>query len=148
MIHASMLGKKVILNWPELPHTWFISLKTKSSGKIIGARYTNLQIVIMHALHACSLYSFGLPLRMNGMHRMQFDHVRLDFLSLIIWLRVFRLSVTWHFCKEQWWSKGLTFDCCCLHNFGNLWLFLLISNYIFKGGPIRKPYRLPWAPLP
>ena len=108
----------------------------------------NLQVVITHASHVCCQHSFGLPLRMNGMHRMQFDHVRLDFLSLIIWLRVFRLSVTWHFCKGQWWSKGLTFDCCCLHNFGNLWLFLLISNYIFKGGPIRKPYRLPWAPLP
>ena len=31
---------------------------------------------------------FGQPLRKNGMHRRQFDHARLDFLSLIIWSRV------------------------------------------------------------
>ena len=29
-------------------------------------------------------HSFGLPRRMNGMHRRQFDHVRLDLLSLPI----------------------------------------------------------------
>ena len=29
-------------------------------------------------------HSFGRPLRMNEMHRRQFDHVRLDFLSLAI----------------------------------------------------------------
>ena len=43
-----------------------------------GARYPNLQIVITHALHACSQHSFGLPLTMNGMHKTQFGHTHLD----------------------------------------------------------------------
>ena len=42
------------------------------------------QVVITHAPHVCSQHSFELPLRMNGMHRMQFDHARLDLLSLEI----------------------------------------------------------------
>ena len=33
------------------------------------ARNPNLQIVIMNASHVCSQHSFGLPLRLNGMHR-------------------------------------------------------------------------------
>ena len=45
-----------------------------------GACNPNLQVVITHASHACSQHSFGLPLRMNGMHRRQFDHVRFDYL--------------------------------------------------------------------
>ena len=49
-----------------------------------GARNPKLQVVITHASHVCSQHSFGLPLRMNGMHRTQFDHARLDFLSLVI----------------------------------------------------------------
>ena len=48
----------------------------------------NFQVVITHALHLYSQHSFGLPLRLNGMHRTQFDHARLDFLSLVIWSRV------------------------------------------------------------
>ena len=36
------------------------------------ARNPNLHIVITHALHVCSQHSFGLPLRMDGMHRTQF----------------------------------------------------------------------------
>ena len=43
-----------------------------------------MQVVITHASHVCSQLSFGLPLKMNGMHRTQFDHVRLDILSLVI----------------------------------------------------------------
>ena len=43
-----------------------------------GARNLNLQVVKTHASHVCSQHSFGLPLRMNGMQRMQFDHSRLD----------------------------------------------------------------------
>ena len=38
----------------------------------------NLQVVVTHALHVCSQHSFALPLRMNGMHRTQFDHSWLD----------------------------------------------------------------------
>ena len=49
-----------------------------------GAHNPNLQVVITHASRVCSQHSFGLPLRMNGMHRMQFDHARLDLLPLVI----------------------------------------------------------------
>ena len=45
----------------------------------------------------CGMYvaqhSFGLPVRMNATYRTQFDHVGLDLLSLIIWSRVFLLSI-------------------------------------------------------
>ena len=33
-----------------------------------GARNPNLQVVITHASRVCNQHSFGLPLRMNGMH--------------------------------------------------------------------------------
>ena len=36
--------------------------------------------VITHASHVCSQHSFGLPLRMSGMHKTQFDRARFDFL--------------------------------------------------------------------
>ena len=35
----------------------------------IEARNPILQVVITHASQVCSQHSFGLPLRMNGMHR-------------------------------------------------------------------------------
>ena len=38
-----------------------------------GARNPNLQVVITHASHVCSQHSFGLPLRMNGMHKTQLN---------------------------------------------------------------------------
>ena len=44
------------------------------------ARNPNLHVVITHASHVCSHHSFGLPLRMNGMHKTQFDHERFDLL--------------------------------------------------------------------
>ena len=53
-------------------------------------------LVISHASHACSQHSFGLPQRMNGIYRRQFDHARLDLLSLVIWSRVFWLSLMWN----------------------------------------------------
>ena len=49
-----------------------------------GAHNPNLQVVITYVWHVCSQHSFGLPVRMNGMHRTQFDHGRLDLLSLVI----------------------------------------------------------------
>ena len=49
-----------------------------------GARNPNLQVVITHASHVCSPHSFALPLRMNEMHRTQFDHARFDLLLLVI----------------------------------------------------------------
>ena len=42
-----------------------------------GARNPNLQVVILRSSYVCSQHSFELPLRMNGMQRMQFDHSRL-----------------------------------------------------------------------
>ena len=35
-----------------------------------------LRAVIAYVSHVCSQHSFGLPLRINGMHRTQYDHVR------------------------------------------------------------------------
>ena len=49
-----------------------------------GARYPNLQVVITHASHACSQHSFGLLLRMNGMHQTQFDRARFNLLPRVI----------------------------------------------------------------
>ena len=49
-----------------------------------GAHNPNLQVVITHALHERSQHLFGLPLRMNGIHRTQFEHMRLDHLPLVI----------------------------------------------------------------
>ena len=63
------------------------------------AHNPNLQVVIMNASHVCSQilqHSFGLAPRMNGIHRMQFDHARLELPSLVIWSCAFWLSVTWN----------------------------------------------------
>ena len=49
-----------------------------------GARNPNLKVVIMHALHVCIQHSFGLLLRMNGMHKTQFDQGRFELLPCII----------------------------------------------------------------
>ena len=51
-----------------------------------GAHNPNFQFSFTLALHVhvCSRHSFGLPLRTNGMHKMQSNHVFLDYLSLII----------------------------------------------------------------
>ena len=57
-----------------------------------GACNPNLGVVITHASHVCTQHSFGRfePLRMNGMQAgTQFDHARLDPLSLVIRSRVF-----------------------------------------------------------
>ena len=76
----------------------------------------NLLVVITHASHVCSQHSFGLPLRMYGMHRTHFDHGRLDFLPLL-WSRVFWPSVKRNLRKVKRWSKSiLTFDCYCPHS--------------------------------
>ena len=52
-----------------------------------GAPNPNLQVFITHASHVCNQHSFGFPLRMNGMHRMQFDHTCLDHLSREIYAK-------------------------------------------------------------
>ena len=49
-----------------------------------GARNPSLQVVITHEPLVSSQHSFGRPLRTNGMHKTQFDHVRFDLLPLVI----------------------------------------------------------------
>ena len=83
-----------------------------------GTYNPNFQVVIMHALHVWSQHLFGLPVRMYGMHRTQFDDSRCNLLLLVIWSRKFDHapfwpSVTWNFRKAQRWNKSvLTFDHC------------------------------------
>ena len=43
-----------------------------------GGSSANLQVAIMYARHVRSQHSLGLPLKMNGMHTTQSDHVRFD----------------------------------------------------------------------
>ena len=64
------------------------------------ARNPHLKVVIMHALHVCSQHSFGLLLRMNGMHKTQFDQGRFELLPCIIWSRMFQQSVKWNLYKS------------------------------------------------
>ena len=63
----------------------FYNLASNSSITLLratrGARNPNVQVVITHASLVCSQLSFGLPLRMNRMHRTQFDHACFDRLS-------------------------------------------------------------------
>ena len=49
-----------------------------------GACNHNLHVVITHASHVCGQHSFRLPLRMNGMHKTQFDHTCFDLLPCVI----------------------------------------------------------------
>ena len=71
----------------------------------------------MHRIYVASVNLFGLRLRMNGMHRMQFDHLCLDFLSLIIWSCMFWPSIMWMLHEAQHWSKSvLTVDRCRPHS--------------------------------
>ena len=105
----------------------------------------NLQVVIMHASRVCSQYLFGLPLRMNRMHIMQFDHARLDLLSLIIWSQVFLPSVMW---KLKTQSKALEqkgFDLRSLSpTLCNLWLLLVyIIRYRYLLTIFNHPDRTP-----
>ena len=50
----------------------------------IEAHNPNLQVFIMDASHVCSQLVFGLPQRLNGVHRTQFGLASLDLLSLVI----------------------------------------------------------------
>ena len=68
----------------SLTHCWLHLIGVFSHcGRHRGARNPNLQVVVTHVSHVCSQHSFGLPPKMNGMHVLQFDHVRLDLLSLV-----------------------------------------------------------------
>ena len=66
----------------------------------------------MHLSLVCSQHSFGLPLRMNGMLKTQFDHAYFELLPLVIWSRVFWPPVMGNLRKAQRWRKSvLTFHC-------------------------------------
>ena len=97
--------------WPLIPVLKLLLRATR------GTCNPNVQVVITHALHACSQRSFGIPLRMNVLHRTQFNHARLDLLLLVIWPRLFWPSVTWNERKAQRWSKIVwIFDRCRPHS--------------------------------
>ena len=65
-------------HFPVIPHDFILLRVTR------GACNPNLQVVITCASHVCSQHSLRLPLKMYGMHRTQFNHARLDVLSLVI----------------------------------------------------------------
>ena len=79
---------KVILKKEDTRGTWesnsIIVIVVKSIAGYCGRQeepailISRLQVDITHASHVCSQHLFGLPLRMNGMYRTQFDHARLD----------------------------------------------------------------------
>ena len=46
----------------------------------IKSHELHLKVVITYASHVCSQHSFGIPLRMNGIHRTLFDHACFDHL--------------------------------------------------------------------
>ena len=92
-----------------------------------GAFNAYLQVVITHASHVSSQHSFGLPQQWT-----QFNHARLDLLSLIIRSRVFwpSVTVTWNLRRAQRWSilSFLTFDRCRPHS-------VTFGYYEFKNKP-------------
>ena len=85
---------------------------------------SNLQVVITRASHVCSPHSFGLPLRMNGMHRTQFDHALLDLLSLEISSCEFDHACFDHLSRETFNLRSLS------PALRNLWLSSSSSSFI------------------
>ena len=87
-------------------------------------------LIRMRRMYVASI-RFGLPLRMNGMYRTQFEQECLDLLPLAIWSRVFWPSATLKLKQrtalEQ---KRLTFNLCDPHflTFGRL---LLVLNMVW-----------------
>ena len=74
----------------------------------------------------CSQHLFGLPLRMNGMHRTQFGHAHLDLLPLVIWS-----CMVWTICHMKLrQSAALEQKCLDFRSLSpalpNLWLSLVI----------------------
>ena len=93
-----------------------------------GARNPNLQVVITHASLVCSQHSFWFPLRINGMHRTQFDPARVDLLPLVIWTRVFWPSISWNLREAPRWSKR------------SLWTGLWSSGELGRGKSLSLPF--------
>ena len=87
-------------------------------------------VVITHASNVCRQHSFGLALRMNGMHRTQFDHARLVLPSLVIWSCVFWPSVN----VELTQSTALEQKCFDFRSLSpplrNLWLLLVYFCFV------------------
>ena len=115
-----LLACSILLGW-SLANRRTVSFLISSWKVFVGNKRNlnpNFQVVIMHALHVWSQHLFGLPVRMYGMHRTQFDDSRCNLLLLVIWSRKFDYapfwpSVTWNFRKAQRWNKSiLTFDHC------------------------------------
>ena len=103
--HLALLWKKKALG--NLKMTYWRSLLRSTSVSAGDKRspQSNLQVVITHASHVCSQHSFGL--RMNGMHRTQFDHALLDLLSLKIWSREFDHACFDHLSRETFDLRSL-----------------------------------------
>ena len=78
-------------------------------GGTRGAHNPNLQVVIiMHASYLCSQHSFGLPLRINGMHRTQFEpSISRNVIMLV--LTICHVKLTQSTALEQ---KRFAFDRC------------------------------------
>ena len=91
--------------------------------------------VITHESRVCSQHSFGLPLRMNGMHKLQFDRARFDVLPCRVKLtqstaleqkrldlrslspavpNLWLLLVLGNTCPYPYFLVGLCFDCSLL----------------------------------
>ena len=90
----------------------------------IVARNRNLQVIITHASHPCSQHSFGIPLRMYGMHKTHFDHAYLDLLSLVFWSCVLTIC---HVKLTQ--STAMVQKQSLLPALCNLWLPVLLVIY-------------------
>ena len=106
------------------------------------AHNPNLEVVITHVSHICSQHSFELPLRLTGMHRMQFDHVHFDLLSLVIWSCLFWLSVKWNLLKLKNSNGAKVFwpSVFGLRTLRNLWLLLVICwSVLFPPGHYSFP---------
>ena len=99
------LKKKALGN---LKMTYWRSL-LRSISVIAGDKrspQSKFQVVITRASYVCSQHSFGL--RVNGMHRTQFDHALLDLLSLEIWSREFDHACFDHLSRETFDLRSLS----------------------------------------
>ena len=95
----------------------------------IVAHNRNLQVIITHASHLCSQHSFGIPLRMYGMHKTHFDHACLD-----LWTRILMCVLTvCHVKLTQ--STAMVQKQSLLPVLCNLWLLLVIyyNEYYLEG---------------
>ena len=83
-----------------------------------------------------------LLLRIRRMYvaRTQFDHARLDPLSLVIWSCVFWLSLTWNLRQAEWWSKRVLTSI-IVAPLRNLWL-LLVGTWMLEIVAVNAIYAI------